>query len=153
MKIRCHMLRSAVLATVSTTLFSVFSISQAKTNVYKVTSPIQSLATQLGAAINDSTEPYHTGEMSPDRGQVVALLTSLGAASDKTTIIHLLRWNDASRTTVMFQKWYLYDPTPSKTPSILRQKSRYSRQPLSQDALLLQFVYIHLEFQSCCKRE
>ena len=146
MKIRCHMLRSAVLATVSTTLFSVFSISQAKTNVYKVTSPIQSLATQLGAAINDSTEPYHTGEMSPDRGQVVALLTSLGAASDKTTIIHLLRWNDASRTTVMFQKWYLYDPTPSKTSFYLASKKQIFQQTAIPGRTALQFVYIHLNF-------
>jgi len=125
--------------------------AQAKTNVYKVTSPIQSLSTQLGELIIDENtkqpnEPYKSGEITPDTKQVAALLTKFGADQTKTTIIHLLRWNDTPHTNVMFQKWYLYDPTPPKTSFEFASKKQIFQQTAIAGRTDLQFVYIHLNF-------
>lgn len=81
------MLRPVVLAG-AVALLSVFCAAQAKTNVYKVTSPIQSLNTQLGANMDGTMEPYKSGEITPDTKSVAALLTSLNADPKKTTIVH-----------------------------------------------------------------
>jgi hypothetical protein len=140
-----YMLRSGVLAS-TMALFSIFCIAQPKTSVYKVTSPIQSLNTQLGATINNSTPPYSSGTINPDNKQVIALLQSLGADTKTTTIIHLLRWNDKDHTTVMFQKWYLYDPTPSKSSFYLESKAQMFQQSAIPGRTHFQFVYIHLNF-------
>jgi hypothetical protein len=139
------MLRATILASV--VLFSAaFCTAQAKTNVYKVTSPIQSLNTQLGATIDDNTEPYKSGDLTPNTKDVVALLNALGADPKKTTIIHLLRWNDSPHTNVMFQKWYLYDPTPSKTSFYLETQKQIFQQTAIAGRTDLQFIYIHLNF-------
>lgn len=127
-------------------LLSVFCPAQAKTNVYKVTSPIQSLNTQLGATINDTTEPYKSGDIAPDTKGVANLLASLGADKTKTTIIHLLRWNDSAHTSVKFQKWYLYDPEPPKISFELATKKQIFQQTAIAGRTDLQFVYIHLNF-------
>ena len=139
------MIRSSIL-TFAILAFSPFCWAQAKSNVYKVTSPIQSLGTQLGETINNSTEPYQSGVITPDRAAVQNLLNKLGADTGKTTIIHLLRWNDADHSTVMFQKWYLYDPTPSKTAFYLESKAGRFQQTAIPGRTDLQFVYIHLNF-------
>jgi hypothetical protein len=139
------MLRPAVLAG-AVLLLSVFCAAQAKTNVYKVTSPIQSLNTQLGANMDGTMEPYKSGEITPDTKSVAALLTSLNADPKKTTIIHLLRWNDSAHTTVMFQKWYLYDPTPPRASFELASKKQIFQQTAIPGRTDLQFVYIHLNF-------
>lgn len=139
------MSRAAVLAT-AIVLSAVLCAAQAKTNVYKVTSPIQSLNTQLGTTVDAKTEPYRSGDLSPDTKDVVALLEGLGAATTKTTIIHLLRWNDTAHTNVMFQKWYLYDPTPSKTSFYLESKKQIFQRTAIAGRTDLQFVYIHLNF-------
>jgi len=140
------MLRSAIFVS-GIVLFSAFCTSQqANTNVYRVTSPISALGTQLGATIDEHTEPYHSGDISPDTKDVTNLLTGLGADLKKTTIIHLLRWNDAKHTTVMFQKWYLYDPTPSKTSFYLESREKVFQQTAIPGRTDFQFVYIHLNF-------
>src|ERR1039458_6968158 len=146
------MLRPAILASV-VVLLSVFCTAQAKTNVYKVTSAIQSLATQLDpnnvsadGKIDGTKEPYKSGEVMPDTKQVADLLKRLGADNTKTTIIHLLRWNDSAHTNVMFQQWYLYDPTPPKTSFALASKKQIFKQTAIAGRTNLQFVYIHLNF-------
>jgi hypothetical protein len=106
-----NMLRTVLLVLVCLAL-SGFCSAQSDTDVFKLTSSIQTLGGQLGTDITDTAEPYKSGDLSP--ANVGKVLKDLGADNTKTTIIHLLRWKDAEHTQVKFQKWFLYDPTPSK---------------------------------------
>jgi hypothetical protein len=79
------------------------------------------LQRQLGDPGPDAdhlNEPYKSGVIGAS--QVAQILkTALGIKIDddkgkgdqaRATIIHILRWKDKSRTSVAFQKWYVYDP-------------------------------------------
>jgi hypothetical protein len=129
-------------------LFLIFSFSlrpclaQSNTDVYKVTSPVQGLTDQFGSSPTDNTEPFKSGVLTPD--QAPALLQALHGESNKPTIIHVLRWKDAGHTTVSFQKWYFYDPTPSKGSFYLQSKEQVFQRTATPGYTEFQFVYLHL---------
>jgi hypothetical protein len=135
------MIRAALL-TVLSLLFSLSAFAQSDTEVYKITSPVQALEDQLGAP-SDSAEPYKSGLITPE--QAVGILTKLQPADTKvTTIIHILRWKDELHTQTTFQKWYLYDPTPSKLSFYLQSKEQVFERTAIPGRKDFQFVYIHL---------
>lgn len=117
--------------------------AQANTDVYKVTSPILPLEQSYFGNINASPlpEPYKSGLLKPADAR--DLLTKLNAALNKTTIIHILRWKDKDHTTVDFQKWYLYDPTPSKLSFYLQSSEGVFQRTAIPGRKDFQFVYIH----------
>lgn len=117
-------------------------LAQANTDVYKVTSPISSLTTELEQNINANIEPYKSGVIDP--GQAVGILKALGADTNKPTIIHLLRWKDSAHATVSFQKWYFYDPTPPKGSFYLQSKEQAFQRTAIPGYSAFQLVYIHL---------
>ncbi len=61
----------------SALLFSVCSSAQSNTDIYKVTSPIQTLGTEIGKNVSNDAEPYETGLIRPD--QAKGILTALNA--------------------------------------------------------------------------
>lgn len=130
------------LLALSIVLFPPSGSAQTDTEVFKVTSPIQTLEKQIGANIDDKSEPYNSGVMDPS--QAATMLKALGADDTKTTIIHLLRWKDPEHTQVKFQKWYLYDPSPSKTSFYLKSKQQLFESVAIPGRKNFQFVYIHL---------
>ena len=135
------MLRTVLLVLVCLAL-SGFCSAQSDTDVFKLTSSIQTLGGQLGTDITDTAEPYKSGDLSP--ANVGKVLKDLGADNTKTTIIHLLRWKDAEHTQVKFQKWFLYDPTPSKLTFYLQSEKEVFQRTAIPGRKDFQFVYIHL---------
>jgi hypothetical protein len=97
---------------------------------------------QLGVAPSEDAEPYKSGLLTPEAAP--ALLAALNADKSKTTIIHILRWKDPDHSTVKFDKWYLYDPTPSKSSFYLETKLQIFQSTAIPGRKDLQFVYIHL---------
>ena len=147
------MFKHAAIFVTALVVAAIGCVAQPDTLVIKATGPIQSLEGQLptafGAPASVSAEPYANGKISPDKAQ--ALLTALNSGADnpridlkKTTIINILRWKDAAHTAVMFQKWYLYDPMPSKTSLYLMSKQDVFEQTAIPGRTDFQFVYIHL---------
>jgi hypothetical protein len=118
--------------------------AQANTDVYTVTSPIHPVEQSYFGDINANPlpEPYKSGLLEPNKAR--DLLTKLNAAVDKTTIIHILRWKDKDHTKVDFQKWYLYDPTPSKLSFYLQSSEEVFQRTAIPGRKDFQFVYIHL---------
>lgn len=135
------MFRAALLTGV-TLLCSFSCVAQSDTEVFKVTSPIQTLGTQIGANVADDAEPYKSGVLNPSSAE--AILTALGADARKTTIIHVLRWTDPEHTQTKFQKWYLYDPTPSTISFYLQSKQQVFQSTAIPGRRDFQFIYIHL---------
>ena len=135
------MLRTVLLVLVCLALSGSCS-AQSDTDVFKLTSSIQTLGGQLGTDITDTAEPYKSGDLSP--ATVGKLLTDLGADKTKTTIIHLLRWKDPDHTQVKFQKWFLYDPTPSKLTFYLQSEKEVFQRTAIPGRKDFQFIYIHL---------
>jgi hypothetical protein len=135
-------MRKGILVVSLALLFSVACFAQSNTDVYKVTSPIQTLGGEIGSNISDDSEPYKSGLIDPN--QAVAILGRLQADKTKTTIIHLLRWDDEAHTKVRFQKWYLYDPDPSKSSFYLESKEKLFQSAAIPGRTDFQFIYIHL---------
>lgn len=138
---------SAVVAlTVISATGSMRCVAQSDQDVIRVTGPVRQIPAVQAIPVpptDGSTEPYKTGLLSPKDAE--NLLEKLeGADKTKTTIIHLLRWKDAEHTTVLFQKWYLYDPHPSKTSFYLQSEQQGFERTAIPGRKELQFVYIHL---------
>jgi hypothetical protein len=122
-------------------------VAQSDQDVIRVTGPVRQIPSVQGIPVppkDGSTEPYKTGLLSPKDAEKL-LETLVGVDKAKmTTIIHLLRWSDAEHTTVLFQKWYLYDPHPSKTSFYLQSEQQGFERTAIPGRKELQFVYIHL---------
>ena len=132
------MLTKAVF-TVAALISALPLLAQSNTDTLKVTSPIRILETQLGADLNQ--EPYNSGKVT-DLAKL--LHDQLKIGTDKTTIIHLLRWKDPEHTQVKFQRWYLYEPHPSKTSFYLLSHDKKLQTTAIEGRTALRFVYIHL---------
>jgi len=140
---RSTYLRRHLLLTFFIALTIGVSFGQSNTNVYKVTSPIHALASQLGTP-DDKAEPYHSGIIVPGT-TAKALIESLGGDSSKPTIIHILRWKDKDHSTVSFQKWYFYDPTPPWGRGLyLQTKEQAFQRTATPGYKDFQFIYMHL---------
>jgi hypothetical protein len=135
------MLRIA-LVTAAILLIPFSCVGQTDTEVFKVTSPIETLQNQIGKKVADDVEPYKSGVLDPS--SAAEILHQLGADNQKTTIIHLLRWKDPGHTQAKYQKWYLYDPTPSKTSFYLKSKQQLFESDAIPGRKDFQFVYIHV---------
>jgi hypothetical protein len=127
-------------------LAPIYCVGQADKDVIKITGAIKQIPVvkEIPTPPADgSTEPYKSGVLEPG-GEAEDLLRTLGADTTKTTIINILRWKDAEHTTVLFQKWYLYNPAPSKTSFYLQSKEQIFQQTAIPGRKDIQFVYIHL---------
>ena len=149
------------------------SAAQSDSQTYKVTSPAAPLVQKiLGPATDKShpdfkhpLEPYATGVMkesffatnvlpqlansadgayTKDTANGVAPPSALVVEQQTTTIIHLLRWKDKAHTTVLFEKWYLYDPKKSRTSFELQTASQVFQRATIPGTKHLQLVYIHI---------
>lgn len=139
------MFKITVLTLAAFVAASALCLSQSDTDVYRVTSPIRPLEVSVfGTDINANPlpEPYKSGLLEPN--QAKSLLTTLNADTSITTIIHILRWKDEGHTTIDFQKWYLYDPTPTKISFYLQSAQQVFERTAIPGRTAFQFVYIHL---------
>ncbi len=123
--------------------------AQADQDVIKVTGAISPIPTGVLPAPAEGTEPYKSGVLeAADAATLIGKLcldqTDPTTCSKKTTIINILRWKDPSHSSVSFQKWYLYDPTPPKTSFYLQSKQQIFQQTAIPGRTDLQFIYIHL---------
>ena len=117
------------------------TLAQSNTDVYKVTSPIHPLTSELGSP-SDTSEPYQSGTLAS--GSAKDILGKLHADQSKPTIIHLLRWKDKEHSTVKFQQWYFYDPNPPRDSFYLQTSQQVFQRTAIPGYNDLQFVYIHL---------
>jgi len=118
-------------------------LGQSDSVVYTMTNPIQTLSAEaFPGEPNENTEPYHSGLIMPS--YAATLLVKLGADQTKTTMIHILRWDDDNHSKTKFEKWYLFDPTPSKTSFYLQSQEQAFQRTAIPGRTDFQFVYIHL---------
>jgi hypothetical protein len=131
--------------------------AQPDTQTFKINAPVAALSDELGKTINNTTEPYKSGILKPQ--DAPALLQALKASAanlqaggspdlqvstDVVTIIHLLRWKDTDHTTIDFEKWYLYDPDPSKTSFYVQTAQQVFERSVIPGRTKYQLLYIHL---------
>ena len=104
-------------------------LSQSNSITTKITTPVQPIvASDLGtkpdaSEIDKTAEPYQSGKLLASDAKT--LVANLGG-KDTTTIIHVLRWGDAGHTKLMFDKWYVYDPSKSKTSFYLPPSAAFT---------------------------
>jgi hypothetical protein len=120
------------------------SLAQTDTETFNVTSPIRVLGTELGSQVNDTTEPYKSGQITAANAK--AMLDALKVATDRVTIIHILRWGDAGHKTLKFQNWYLYNPVASRTTFYVKSKKQMFEDNNIPGVKNFRLVYIHLNF-------
>lgn len=96
-----------------------------------------------------NSEPYKSGILSVTDAKI--LINRLRGAKpndsdDRVTIIHILRWNTSDHSSLKFQKWYAYDPSPPK--GCFYWTSRQSRFEKAVIAGKQKFrvIYVHLNF-------
>ena len=66
-----------------------------------------------------------------------------GIDPTRTTFIHVLRWDTPDHTKIMFQKWYLYDPTRSNRYFYLQSEQQVLQRTAIPGQQDFQFIYIH----------
>jgi hypothetical protein len=147
-----------------------FSFAQSDTQAIKISSPIAPLTQSILGPVKDfanPSEPYKSGVITEDvfRTQILPALrkAATGAYSNDaphvaapktptpltidpnvTTIIHLMRWKDTAHTTVAFEKWYLYDPKPSRTAFYVQTAAQAFQRTSISGQQDLQLLYIHI---------
>jgi hypothetical protein len=97
-------------------------------------------------------EPYKSGllNVSDAEDLITRLRKSDGdttSVSDtEVTIIHVLRWGSADHSTVMFQKWYVYDPSGQHKTFYLSSAQTRFQGTVIAGRKSFRFIYIHLNF-------
>jgi hypothetical protein len=109
------------------------------------------------------SERYQTGKLtSSDAEALISRVTKAASSTDcfsKTvkdkdgnpadtcvTIIHILRWGAADHSSVMFQEWYVYDPTPLKNAFYFSNAQSRFEGTVITGRTQFRFIYIHLNF-------
>lgn len=143
-------------------LFGTPSFCQSNTIVTKITSPIQLLpAAVFGGVPPSSTqidatqEPYNSGKLT--KTSALQALHNIGCADDPekspkapcftniTTLLHILRWQDSGHTKTMFDKWYVYDPNPSRTSFYIPPSAEFTGTSIP-GRTKFQLIYFHFNF-------
>jgi hypothetical protein len=62
------------------------------------------------------------------------------------TIIHLLRWGSSDHSSVMFQKWYVYDPAPLRHAFYFKGPQERFEGTVITGRTHFRFIFIHLNF-------
>jgi len=137
------------------------SFCQSNTVVTKITSPVQSLpAAVFGGekgdkvTIDATVDPYKSGALT--KSTALKALQSIGCKdsgtdpsatcfTNVTTIIHILRWQDLGHTKTMFDKWYIYDPTSSRSSFYIPSSAEFTGTSIP-GRTNFQLVYFHLNF-------
>lgn len=127
-------------------LMGVARASSPDTVTYKVSGPVYKLTDQQLGQTDLSKEPYNSGILL--QSATPTLLSALDPEHFKDTrptIIHVLRWTDASHATVDFQQWYVFNPNGQKNGGFYA----ISEQKLFEGTLIpgeteFRLIFIHL---------
>jgi hypothetical protein len=126
--------------------------AQSNTVVTAITAPVQTLDdTVFGGTTGDpnnpvidaTKEPYKSGKL--EEGAAAGIISKLNGSASKTTIIHILRWGDAGHSKAMFDKWYVFDPTPSRTAFYIPRSAEFTGTSIP-GRTDFQLIYVHLNF-------
>lgn len=148
-------------------VFSLFTLAvpgfgQSDTIVTKITSPVQLLpAAVFGGTKSDpanpqvdpAAEPYASGKLT--KAKALDALHNIGCVDDPkvtgapcytnvTTIIHVLRWQDAPHTKVKFDRWYVFDPRSSRTSFYVPPSAEFTGTSIP-GRTSFQLVFFHLD--------